>query len=72
MRIAPQVVLTREQRAKLEVYARGRSTPTRVVLRARRRALPVRRVGTAHQSAPRSATFVGRGTCGASARVAGQ
>ena len=35
MRIAPQVVLTREQRAKLEVYARGRSTPARVVLRAR-------------------------------------
>jgi len=35
MRIAPQVVLTREQRAKLEVYARGRSTPVRVVLRAR-------------------------------------
>src|ERR1700740_14003 len=35
MRIAPQVVLTREQRAKLRVYARGRSTPARVVLRAR-------------------------------------
>ena len=35
MRIAAQVVLTREQRAKLEVYARGRSTPARVVLRAR-------------------------------------
>src|SRR6516162_7308081 len=35
MRIAPQVVLTREQRTKLEVYARGRSTPARVVLRAR-------------------------------------
>ncbi len=33
--IAPQVVLSREQRAKLEVYARGRSTPARVVLRAR-------------------------------------
>ena len=35
MRIAPHVVLTREQRTKLEVYARGRSTPARVVLRAR-------------------------------------
>ena len=35
MRIAPQEVLTREQRTKLEVYARGRSTPARVVLRAR-------------------------------------
>jgi hypothetical protein len=35
MRIAPQVVLTREQRAKLEAYARGRRTPARVVLRAR-------------------------------------
>jgi ketosteroid isomerase-like protein len=35
MRIAPQVVLTSEQRAKLEAYARGRSTPARVVLRAR-------------------------------------
>ena len=29
MRIAPQVVLTREQRTKLAVYARGRSTPDR-------------------------------------------
>src|SRR6267378_1500464 len=35
MRIAPQVVLTSEQRAKLETYARGRSTQARVVLRAR-------------------------------------
>jgi len=35
MRIAPQVVLNSEQRAKLEVFARGRSTPARVVLRAR-------------------------------------
>ena len=35
MRIAPPVVLTSEQRAKLETYARGRSTPARVVLRAR-------------------------------------
>jgi transposase len=35
MRIAPQVVLNSEQRAKLEVYARGRSTPARVVQRAR-------------------------------------
>jgi hypothetical protein len=35
MRIAPQVVLTSEQRARLETYARGRRTPARVVLRAR-------------------------------------
>ena len=35
MRIAPPVVLTSEQRAKLETYARGRSAPARVVLRAR-------------------------------------
>ena len=35
MRIAPRVVLTREQRAKLETYARGRSPQARVVLRAR-------------------------------------
>jgi len=35
MRIAPQVDLTSEQRAKLETYARGRSTQARVVLRAR-------------------------------------
>ena len=35
MRIAPQVVLNREQRAKLEAYARGRKIPARVVLRAR-------------------------------------
>jgi len=35
MRIVPQVVQTREQRAKLEAYARGRKTPARVVLRAR-------------------------------------
>ena len=35
MRIAPQVVLTSEQRATLEAYARGRRTPARVVLRAR-------------------------------------
>ncbi len=35
MRIAPQVVLTREQRAKLEAYARGRKTPARVMLRVR-------------------------------------
>lgn len=35
MRIAPQVVLTSEQRTGLEAYARGRRTPARVVLRAR-------------------------------------
>jgi transposase len=35
MRIAAAVILTNEQRAKLESYARGRSTPARVVLRAR-------------------------------------
>jgi transposase len=35
MRIAPSVVLTSEQRAKLETYARGRSAQARVVLRAR-------------------------------------
>ena len=35
MRIAPPVVLTSEQRAKLETYARGRSAQARVVLRAR-------------------------------------
>jgi transposase len=35
MRIAPQVVLTSEQRARLEAYACGRRTPARVVLRAR-------------------------------------
>ena len=35
MRIAPQVVLNSEQRARLEAYARGRRTPARVVLRAR-------------------------------------
>jgi transposase len=35
MRIAPQVVLTSEQRAKLEAYARGRTTPARLVLRAK-------------------------------------
>lgn len=35
MRIAPQVVLTKEQRYKLEAYARGRRTPARLVLRAR-------------------------------------
>ena len=35
MRIASQVVLTSEQSAKLEAYARGRRTPARVVLRAR-------------------------------------
>ena len=29
MRIAPQVVLTREPRAKLEAYARGRRTQER-------------------------------------------
>jgi hypothetical protein len=29
MRIAPQVVLTSEQRAKLEAYVRGRRTPAR-------------------------------------------
>jgi len=29
MRIAPHVVLTREQRTKLEVFARGRSTRQR-------------------------------------------
>ena len=31
MRIAPQVVLTSEQRAKLEAYARGRRTPARAM-----------------------------------------
>jgi hypothetical protein len=35
MRIAPQVVLSSEQRATLEIYARGRRTPARVVLRPR-------------------------------------
>jgi hypothetical protein len=35
MRIAPRVVLTSEQRAKLEAYARGRRTPARLVLRAK-------------------------------------
>jgi transposase len=35
MRIAAIVILTDEQRAKLETYARGRRTPARVVLRAR-------------------------------------
>jgi transposase len=35
MRIAPPVVLTGEQRAKLETYARGRGAQARVVLRAR-------------------------------------
>jgi len=35
MRIALQVILNGEQRAKLEAYARGRRTPARVVLRAR-------------------------------------
>jgi transposase len=35
MRIAAAVILTNEQRAKLETYARGRRTPARLVLRAR-------------------------------------
>jgi hypothetical protein len=35
MRIAATVILTNEQRAKLEAYARGRRAPARVVLRAR-------------------------------------
>jgi transposase len=35
MRIAAAVILTDEQRAKLEAYARGRRTPARVVQRAR-------------------------------------
>jgi hypothetical protein len=35
MRIAPPVVLTSEQRAKPEAFARGRGAPARVVLRAR-------------------------------------
>lgn len=35
MRIAPHVVLTSEQRATLEAYARGRRTPARLVLRAK-------------------------------------
>jgi hypothetical protein len=34
MCIAPQEVQTSQQRAKLETYARGRSTPAQVVLRA--------------------------------------
>ena len=46
MRIAPQVVLTREQRAKLEVYARGRRIPARIVLRARIVLLAADGVGT--------------------------
>jgi hypothetical protein len=35
MRIASQVVLTIEQRAKLEAYARGRRTPARAGFAAR-------------------------------------
>jgi transposase len=35
MRIAAAVILSDEQRAKLEAFARGRRTPARVVLRAR-------------------------------------
>jgi transposase len=35
MRIAPQVVLTIDQKAKLETYARGRRMPARLVLRAK-------------------------------------
>jgi transposase len=35
MRIAPQVVLTIDQRTKLETYARGRRIPARLVLRAK-------------------------------------
>jgi transposase len=35
MRIAASVILTDEQRAKLEAYTRGRKTPARVVQRAR-------------------------------------
>jgi transposase len=35
MRIAPQVVLTIDQRTKLETYARGRRMPARLVLRAK-------------------------------------
>jgi hypothetical protein len=34
MRIASAVILTDEQRAKVETYARGRRTPARVVLRS--------------------------------------
>jgi hypothetical protein len=36
MRIAPQVVLTSEQRTGLEAYARGRRTPTRSRAKAAR------------------------------------
>ncbi len=35
MRIAPQVVLTIDQKTKLETYARGRRMPARLVLRAK-------------------------------------
>jgi transposase len=35
MRIAAAVILSDEQRAQLEAFARGRRTPARVVLRAR-------------------------------------
>jgi transposase len=35
MRIAPQVVLTIDQKAKLETYARGRRMPARLVLRSK-------------------------------------
>ena len=35
MRVAPTIVLTNEERSQLERYARGRSTPMRLVTRAR-------------------------------------
>jgi len=35
MRIAPKIELNESERAKLESYARGRSTPTRLVIRAK-------------------------------------
>jgi transposase len=35
MRVAPRIVLTNEERTQLERYARGRSTPMRLVTRAR-------------------------------------
>ena len=34
MRIAPEIVLTDEERATLERWSRGRSTPARLVLRS--------------------------------------
>jgi hypothetical protein len=35
MRVAVRIELTDDERAKLEGYARGRSTPARLVLRAK-------------------------------------